>query len=98
MVSDMTPADEIKSRLPAPSCESPEYKRGFEDGMKAAKSEIVHCEDCKNQIVWWHSDKRRKAGGYAIYYCDLCDDPFVSHGVCGEPGEFCSLGERKSDL
>lgn len=57
--------------------------------------EVIRCKDCKHQEVTWHKDKRMKEGGYNLYWCDLCDDPFVGHGVCGEPDGYCSLAERR---
>ena len=57
--------------------------------------ELIRCKDCKHQEVEWHEDRRRKDGGYMIYWCNLCEDPFVPHGVCGEPEGYCSLAEKK---
>lgn len=58
---------------------------------------VVRCENCTHQQEVWHDDKRMKEGGFFIYSCKLNDDPFVTHVVDGNPGEFCSAGERRAD-
>lgn len=59
--------------------------------------EVVRCENCVHQQKVWHSDKRMKEGGFFMYSCELNQDPFVAHVVDGNPGEFCSEGERRAD-
>lgn len=59
--------------------------------------EVVRCKDCKHQIKTWHEDKRRKEKGYYTFWCDLNEDPFVAHCVCGYDNDFCSYGERKDE-
>lgn len=59
--------------------------------------EVVRCENCVHQQKEWHSDKRMKEGGFFMYSCELNQDPFVAHVVDGNPGEFCSEGERRAD-
>lgn len=58
---------------------------------------VVRCENCTHQQKVWHDDKRMKEGGYFIYSCKLNDDPFVTHVVDGNPGEFCCAGKRRVD-
>lgn len=56
---------------------------------------MIRCEDCRYQIVHQHKDRRYKDGGYNLYWCELCEDPFVGHPVTGQPGQFCSSAEEK---
>lgn len=65
------------------------------NSVPSAEPKIIRCKDCKHQEVEWHEDRRRKDGGYMIYWCNLCEDPFVAHGVCGEPKGYCSRAERR---
>ena len=53
---------------------------------------VVRCKDCKYQRKIWHSDKRRKDGGYTIYICDACD-----YTPLGYDTDYCSYGERRED-
>ena len=57
---------------------------------------VVRCENCTHQQKVWHDDKRMKEGGFFIYSCKLNEDPFVTHVVDGNPGEFCYAGERRT--
>lgn len=59
--------------------------------------EVVRCDNCTHQQKVWHDDKRMKEGGFFIYRCKLNEDPFVTHVVDGNPGEFCYAGERRID-
>ena len=59
--------------------------------------EVVRCENCTHQQKVWHDDKRMKKGGFFIYSCKLNEDPFVTHVVDGNPGEFCYAGKRRAD-
>ena len=53
---------------------------------------VVRCKDCKYQRKIWHSDKRRKDGGYTIYICDACE-----YAPLGYDTDYCSYGERRDD-
>lgn len=57
--------------------------------------EVVRCKDCKFQIKVFHEDKRRKEGGYWLYFCYRNEDQFVCHAVNGYDDEFCCYGEKK---
>ena len=71
---------------------------GTLEEVPSAEPKIIRCKDCKHQEVEWHEDRRRKDGGYMIYWCNLCEDPFVAHGVCGEPKGYCPLAEKKGKV
>lgn len=71
-------------------------KEAFEMA-KADLVPVVRCEKCVYQQKAWHSDKRRKEGGFFMYSCELNQDPFVTHVVDGDPGGFCSEGKRRAD-
>lgn len=71
-------------------------KEAFEMA-KADLAPVVRCENCTHQQKVWHDDKRMKEGGFFIYSCKLNEDPFVTHVVNGNPGEFCCAGERRTD-
>ena len=55
--------------------------------------EIIRCKDCKHQEKFFHTDGRRKGGGYYIYGCDFAEG--YSH-VCLDD-DFCSRAERRQD-
>lgn len=59
--------------------------------------EIVRCRDCKHQRKQWHEDKRRKAKGYYVFWCDKNQNTEGAHSVNGEDNDFCSRGERRDD-
>ena len=59
-----------------------QYEKGYGDGCRAAKDEIVRCEDCK-----YRADGTDK-GNY------LCNRKML--GLV-RPDDFCSYGERKDD-
>lgn len=61
--------------------------------LPAAEPEIVRCKDCKHQEKYFHTDRRRKDGGYYIYGCELAEE--YSH-VCLDD-DFCSRAERRTD-
>lgn len=54
---------------------------------------IIRCKDCKHQEKFFHTDGRRKSGGYYIYGCDFAEG--YSH-VCLDD-DFCSRAERRQD-
>lgn len=64
---------------------------------KAALVPVVRCENCVHQQKVWHSDKRLREKGFFMYSCELNQDQFVAHAVDGDPGSFCSKGERKAE-
>lgn len=53
----------------------------YEKGYRAAKSEIVHCKDCK-----YYQDNNN---GYTHNECKWCQDETPN------ADDFCSYGERK---
>lgn len=55
--------------------------------------EVVRCRDCKYQSKVWVSDKRMKENGYFIYGCK-----YQEFGELGEDDDFCSYGERRTDV
>ena len=57
--------------------------------------ELIRCNNCKHQLKTWHEDNRMKEKGYWQYFCDLCEDIFTSHPVCGSPDDFCSSAEKR---
>lgn len=71
------------------------WKQKYKKCPLEKSKDIVLCENCVHQYVQFHEDKRFKDGGYYIYFCNLCEDPFVAHGACGVPGEYCIYGEQK---
>lgn len=71
------------------------YEAATEDLVANGVVPVVRCENCTHQQKVWHDDKRMKEGGFFIYSCKLNDDPFVTHVVDGNPGEFCSAGKRR---
>lgn len=77
--------------LKEPKQKLPEYVFLFADGSFRWK-ELVRCKDCKYQRKIWHSDKRRKDGGYTIYICDACE-----YAPLGYDTDYCSYGERRDD-
>lgn len=52
---------------------------------------LIRCRDCKHQRKEYREDKRRRDGGYHIYWCDLVD----GYAPLGFDDEFCSWAERK---
>ena len=54
---------------------------------------LIRCKDCKHQRKEYHEDKRRKAGGYNIYWCDLVD----GYAPLGFDDEYCAWAERRTD-
>ena len=54
---------------------------------------VIRCRDCKHQEKHFHTDGRRKGGGYYIYGCELAER--YSH-VCLDD-DFCSRAERKEE-
>ena len=60
------------------------------DELLTAES-VIRCKDCKHQKKQFHTDGRRKGGGYYIYWCELAEG--YSH-VCLDD-DFCSRAERK---
>ena len=63
------------------------------ESMPSAEPEIIRCKDCKHQEKFFHTDGRRKGGGYYIYGCDFAEE--YSH-VCLDD-DFCSRAERRTD-
>ena len=61
---------------------------GYEYGGR-----LVRCKDCKYQRKIWHSDRRRKDGGYTMGFCNLCPD----FTPLGYDDDYCSNGERRED-
>ena len=59
--------------------------------LPSAEPEIVRCKECKHQEKFFHTDRRRKDGGYYIYGCELAEE--YSH-VCLDD-DFCSRAERR---
>lgn len=59
----------------------------------ADTEELIRCKDCKYQEKYFHEDRRRKDGGYYIYWCELAEE--YSH-VCLDD-DFCSRAERKEE-
>lgn len=57
---------------------------------------VVRCEKCKHRKGTFHADRRRKEGGYWIYWCELdTGDPFELGRNAEEDNWFCADGERK---
>lgn len=54
---------------------------------------VIRCKDCKHQEKYFHADRRRKDGGYNIYWCDLVD----GYAPLGFDDDFCSRAERKEE-
>lgn len=55
--------------------------------------ELIRCKDCKHQEKYFHADRRRKDGGYNIYWCDLVD----GYAPLGFDDEYCAWAERKEE-
>lgn len=55
--------------------------------------ELIRCKDCKHQRKEYREDKRRKAGGYNIYWCELVD----GYAPLGFDDEYCAWAERKEE-
>ena len=102
-ISDSTKAvfRNILTQVPAAEVEKVFEAVGLmKEAFEMAKADlvpVVRCENCTHQRKVWHDDKRMKEGGFFIYSCELNDDPFVTHVVDGNPGEFCYAGERRTD-
>ena len=102
-ISDSTKAvfRNILTQVPAAEVEKVFEAVGLmKEAFEMAKADlvpVVRCENCTHQQKVWHDDKRMKEGGFFIYSCELNDDPFVTHVVDGNPGEFCYAGERRTD-
>lgn len=60
--------------------------------------EIVRCEYCKHRKGTFHADRRRKEGGYWVYWCELdTGDPFELGRNAEDDNWFCADGERKNN-
>lgn len=59
--------------------------------LPSAQPEVIRCKDCKHQEKFFHTDGRRKDGGYYIYGCELSEE--YSH-VCLDD-DYCSRAERR---
>ena len=61
-----------------------QYEKGYVDGCRAAKDEIVHCKECK----YGELDDSVSEN---VYHCR-------HHGLAWyDGGHFCGYGERKDD-
>ena len=60
-----------------------QYEKGYGDGYRAAKDEIVRCKDCK---FWFRNNGHDKNG------CPITDSD-----IWMDDSDFCSHGERKED-
>ena len=52
---------------------------------------LIRCKDCK------HQRKHFLNGGAGYYSCDLIADPHGGAGADGEPEEYCSAAERRTE-
>ena len=69
--------------VPVVRCDSEQYRRGFNDGIMAAASELVHCRDCVYML-----EAKVNTKGFLICPAsgmEITDD------------DFCSYGERRND-
>ena len=55
--------------------------------------ELIRCKDCKHQRKEYREDKRRKDGGYNIYWCELVD----GYAPLGFDDEYCAWAERNEE-
>lgn len=62
-------------------------------GYKGMTVELIRCKDCKHQRKEYREDKRRKDGGYNIYWCELVD----GYAPLGFDDEYCAWAERKEE-
>lgn len=62
-----------------------QYEKGYGDGYRAAKDEIVRCKDCKNYGENPYGEKDEM-------FCKCWTD-----WIPTEPDDFCSYGERKEN-
>lgn len=60
-----------------------QYEKGYRDGYRTAKEEIVRCKDCKH---WWKKNE--------VCTHPKCCDSFLAV-VEAPPEHFCGYGERK---
>jgi hypothetical protein len=58
-----------------------QYEKGYGDGYRAAKAEIVRCKDCK---FWFRNNGHDKNG------CPITDSD-----IWMNDSDFCSRGERR---
>lgn len=69
----------------------------FEEAIRDAPTvdavPAIRCKDCKHQRKEYHEDKRRKDGGYNIYWCELVD----GYAPLGFDDEYCAWAERKEE-
>lgn len=60
---------------------------------------VVRCKDCKHRKGTFHADRRRKEGGYWIYWCELdTGDPFSLGRNAEDDNWFCADGERRDNV
>lgn len=55
--------------------------------------ELIRCKECKHQRIEYREDKRRKDGGYYVYWCDNVD----GYSPLGFDNQYCSEAERKEE-
>jgi len=60
--------------------------------------QVVRCKECKYRKGAFHTDRRRKEGGYWLYWCELdTGDPFELGRNAEDDNWFCADGERRDD-
>ena len=67
-----------------------QYEKGYGDGYRAAKDEIVQCKDCMHSRPIDREDSYEAFFGEDCVWCTENDVGMHNHG-------FCSKGERKDD-
>ena len=59
---------------------------------------VVRCKECKYRKGAFHTDRRRKEGGYWLYWCELdTGDPFELGRNAEDDDWFCADGERREE-
>lgn len=59
---------------------------------------VVRCKYCKHRKGTFHTDRRRKEGGYWIYWCKLdTGDPFELGRNAEDDNWFCADGKRRDN-
>lgn len=69
-----------------------QYKKGYADGHRDAKEELVRCKDCRNSMLW-RKPTDKVIGECFIRKMNSDDEQFCMVGA----DDFCSYGERRAD-